>query len=153
MDKNRIENEYRDSIENYQELIKAWGNVKRVTKKDGSNFSNFKKNFTNAEIRQEYTWCNPDMKVYYRAKKYGYTYDSIQIEDNDTVESIFKKINNRIEMYNGHISKLKTKVSNVNRVYNEVDRTMKELMKFCKDNGFSNYEICSYINDNSSSWG
>ena len=39
-----IENKYRNSAKTYQNAITAWQNVKRATKKDGSDFANFGKN-------------------------------------------------------------------------------------------------------------
>ena len=40
------------------------------------------------------------------------------------------------------------KAKNTERVFDEVDKTMKELMEFCNQNGFGAYEICNYIHDN-----
>ena len=52
MEKNleQIKEELKKSIEEYEAKIAAWENVKRVTKKDGSNFSTLSKNFENAKI-------------------------------------------------------------------------------------------------------
>ncbi len=52
MEKNldQIKKELQNSIEECNAKIAAWENVKRVTKKDGSNFSTLSKNFENAKI-------------------------------------------------------------------------------------------------------
>ena len=89
---NEMKNEYRANAENYKNAINAWSNVKRTTKKDGSDFANFGKNFVNATIRQKYSWCNPTLEVGYRCGNGYYTYDTIEIEKNDTVNDIFVKI-------------------------------------------------------------
>lgn len=143
----KIEQTYRGHIDDYKNAINAWSNVKRATKKDGSDFANFGKNFVNATIRQEYSWCNPTLKVDYRCGN-SYTYDTVEIEKNDTVNDIFVKINNRIRVFNGYIAEAEKKAKNTEHVFDEVDKTMKELMEFCNQNGFGAYEICNYIHDN-----
>ena len=148
MNINEIEKKYRSSVNSYKNAIVAWQNVKRATKKDGSDFANFGKNFVNATIRQEYSWCNPTLEVGYRCGNGYYTYDTVEIEKNDTVNDIFVKINNRIRVFNGYIAEAEKKAKNTERVFTEVDRNMKELINFCKDSGFSAYEICDYIKDN-----
>jgi len=52
MEKNleQIKKELQNSIEECNAKIAAWENVKRVTKKDGSDFSTLSKNFENAKI-------------------------------------------------------------------------------------------------------
>lgn len=149
---NEMENEYRANAENYKNAINAWSNVKRTTKKDGSDFANFGKNFVNATIRQKYSWCNPTLEVGYRCGNGYYTYDTIEIEKDDTVNDIFVKINNRIKVFNGYIAEAEKKAKNAEYVFSEVDRTVKELIKFCNENGFSSYEVCSFINNNRWSW-
>ena len=144
---NQIEKKYRSGIDTYKNAIKAWTNVKRVSKKDGSDFANFGKNFTNATFKQEYPWAKPELKVDYKCG-YGYAYDSIEVEENDTVNDVFRKINDRIRVFSGNIAEAEKKASNTKTVFNEVDKTMVELMKFCKSNGFSSYEVCNYIHDN-----
>ena len=145
---NELENKYRSNAKSYQEAIKAWQNVGRVSKKDGGNFVNFGKNFTNATIRQEYTWCKPSLKVDYIQSSGGWTYDTIEIDEKDTVEDVFGKINKRIQLLNGYVAEDERKARNTERVFKEVERTMKELTKFCGENGFSSYEVCNYIHDN-----
>lgn len=147
-DISEIKNRYYDSAKTYQNGIIAWQNVKRVTKKDGTNFANFSKNFVNAEIKQDYNWCRPSLKVSFCQGNGTWTYDTIEIEENDTVDNVFEKINNRVKLFNGYIVENERKARNVEYVFNEVDRTMAELTKFGKENGFSSYEICNYIKDN-----
>ena len=147
-DISEIKNRYHDSAKTYQNGIIAWQNVRRVTKKDGTNFANFSKNFVNAEIKQDYNWCRPSLKVSFCQGNGTWTYDTIEIEENDTVDNVFEKINNRVKLFNGYIVENERKARNVEYVFNEVDRTMVELTKFGKENGFSSYEICNYIKDN-----
>lgn len=148
MNINEIEKKYRSSVNSYKNAIVAWQNVKRATKKDGSDFSNFKKNFINADIRQNYSWCDPQLKVDYRTGDGSWCYDTIEIEKNDTVDDIFEKIHKRINLFNGYIIEDERKASHAERVFTEVDRNMKELINFCKDSGFGAYEVCNYIKDN-----
>lgn len=143
----KIEQNYRNHIEDYKNAINAWSNVKRATKKDGSDFANFGKNFVNATIRQEYSWCNPTLKVDYKCGN-SYTYDTVEIEKNDTVNDVFVKIDNRIKVFDGYIVEAEKKMKNTEHVFTEVDKTMRELKEFCNQNGFNSYEICDYIHNN-----
>lgn len=143
-----IEKKYRENSKGYQNAIVAWQNVKRVTKKDGSDFANFGKNFVNATIRQEYSWVKPSLKVDYQQGSGSWTYDTIEIEDNDSVNDVFDKINKRVELFRGYVADDERKAKNVEQVFKEVDKSMVELTKFCKENGFSAYEVCDYIRDN-----
>lgn len=146
--KEKIEKEYRNNISTYENAIKAWRNVKRLGKKDGSDFVIISKNFSNANIKKEYPWQDySSLTVHYCYGDGGYTYDNILIDDKDTVNDVFQKINDRIQMYETSVKKAKSKLSNVERVFTEVDNTVKQLMTFCKENGFSAYEVCDYIRD------
>ena len=143
----KIENEYRSHIGNYENAIRAWSNVKRISKKDGSDFSNFGKNFANATIKQDYKWEKPSLRIDYQCD-YGYTYDTLEINENDTVNDMFVKINNRIRLFEGYITEEKKKANNTQYVFNEVDKTITQLMEFCKNEGFRSYEICKFIHEN-----
>lgn len=148
MKANEIENKYRKNAKDYQNAIVAWQNVKRATKKDGSDFANFDKNFVNATIRREYSWVKPSLKVDYQQSGGSWTYDTVEIEDNDSVNDVFVKINERIKLLRGYVADDERKARNAEQVFKEVDRSMVELTKFCKENGFSAYEVCDYIRDN-----
>lgn len=148
-DRKQIEEEYRNTIQDYRNAIIAWKNVKRLSKKDGSDFANIGKNFTNANIIKKYSWGDElYIQVYYYYASGGYAHDDIEIKDNDTVNDIFNNINKKIVLYEKYIKSYTDKLTSSERVFDEVDRTVSELLKFCKDNGFSSYEICEYIKDN-----
>ena len=147
--KEEIKKEYETNIKTYRNAIEVWSKVKRVSKKDGSDFANLGKNFINANVTKPYSWSDElQISVSHCYGDGGYTHDSIDIEDKDTVDVIFNKILNRIEMYKKYISDYEKKLSNIDYVFDEVDRAMEELTKFAKDCGFSSYEICDYIKDN-----
>lgn len=56
--KEDIRKNIQGSIDRYNTKIALWEAVKRVTKKDGSDFQAFGKNFTNCEITREYDDIN-----------------------------------------------------------------------------------------------
>ena len=146
--KQRIEQEYRDSVDTYTNAIRAWQNVKRVTKKDGSDFSSMSRNFKNATVEREYDWSkNLTLRVNYQYN-HGYTYDTITIGENDTVNDVFRQIENRIDVYRKSLEKVHKKQYNVGTVLKEVDTNMKQLFHFCEEKGFSPYEISDYIHNN-----
>ena len=147
MKADELKKKYLENAESYKSAIKAWQNVKRATKKDGSDFANFGKNFVNANINREYYWSNQTIRVDYQYN-HGWTHDTIDVNDNDSVNDVFDKINKRIELFRGYVTDDERKARNTEYVFNEVDRNMKELTKFCKENGFSAYEVCDYIRDN-----
>ena len=148
MNKEKIEEKHLTNQHSYLNAINAWKNVKRVTKKDGGDFANIGKNFLNATVRQRYIWDKTlEISVGYHCGN-GWTYDSVEIKEGDTVEDVFEKINKRIILFTQYVEEEEKKINNVKNVFNEVDRTMKELLKFCKENNFSAYEICDYIRDN-----
>lgn len=148
MNKEKIEEKHLTNQQSYLNAINAWKNVKRVTKKDGGNFANIGKNFLNATVRQKYIWDKTlELTVDYRCGN-SYTYDSVEIKNDDSIEDVFEKINKRIILFTQYVEEEEKKINSVKNVFDEVDRTMKELLKFCKENNFSAYEICDYIRDN-----
>ena len=46
------------------------------------------------------------------------------------------------------LQKQKKKANNTQYVFNEVDKTITQLMEFCKNEGFRSYEICKFIHEN-----
>lgn len=147
MKADELEKKYLANVETYKSAIKAWQNVKRVSKKDGSDFANFSKNFVNANIYREYYWSSQIIRVDYQYN-HGWTHDTIDVNDNDSVNDIFDKINKRIELFRDYIANNERKAQNTEQVFREVDRSIKELVNFCKEKGFSAYEVCDYIHDN-----
>lgn len=148
MNKEKIEEKHLANRQGYLNAINAWKNVKRVTKKDGGDFANIGKNFLNATVGQGNPWDKTlEISVEYRCGN-RYVYDSIEIKNDDSIEDVFEKINKRIILFTQYVEEEEKKINNAKNVFNEVDRTMKELLKFCKENNFSAYEICDYIRDN-----
>jgi len=147
--KEDIKKEYEINIKSYRNVIEAWSKVKRVSKKDGTDFANFGKNFINANITKPYNWAHElQISVSYRYGDGGYTHNSIDIEDGNTVDIVFNKILNRIKTYEEYIDNYEKKLKYIDYVFDEVDRAMEELTKFAEDYGFSSYEVCNYIKDN-----
>ena len=79
MEKNleQIKKDLQNSIEECKAKIAAWENVKRVTKKDGTNFSTLSKNFENAKIEV----VNYSVRSEKQIKVYGRTESGNFFED------------------------------------------------------------------------
>lgn len=60
--KEEIRKQFEDYIREYEVKIRLWSAVKRVTKKDGSDFQNFAKNFENAKIERGRI-CSDDFEI------------------------------------------------------------------------------------------
>ena len=81
--KEDIRNKFEDYILDYEAKIRLWSNVKRVTKKDGSDFQSFAKNFANAKIERgricsdDFEICVSDYSIRIDGK---YVCDSISIK-------------------------------------------------------------------------
>ena len=149
----QMEEGYKNSIHNYENMINAWRNVKRITKKDGTDFLIMSKNFENAILKKDYSWMDYyTLTVDYKYANGGYTYDNITVDNNDTVDDIFRKINERIKGYETSKRKIEEKLSKIKDVFGEIDNIMKQLIPFCKQNGFSAYEVCNYIRENYYQW-
>lgn len=136
----------------YAEKIEAWEKVERVRRKNGENFSNLGKNFTNCEIVSEYSM--DELTVYYRARYEGYTKDYINISGNqyqepaDTPEKIEERIKDLITMYKNYIERsrkaLETIESTLKSIEPELDK-LKEVIKKGAEETDTNYIIGSYI--------
>lgn len=60
--KEAIRKQFENYIQEYEVKIRLWSAVKRVTKKDGSDFQSFGKNFENAEIVRGRI-CSDDFEI------------------------------------------------------------------------------------------
>lgn len=102
MDYNRIrtaadiEQHIKESIAYYDTRINAWEAVRRLTKKDGSDFANFGKNFENARICAPYGLHNK-LVVNFRDERGRYTEDYIDLAE--SVSEQFEQIAETIERY------------------------------------------------------
>lgn len=91
-----------NSVKYYGCRIEAWEKVKRAYKKDGSNFKQFSKNFTNCKIVNEYGYNK--IYIYFRNERGAYDSDwttlyDIDLESPEAVEEAEKKIKSHIEGY------------------------------------------------------
>ena len=73
--KDEIRKKLTKQIEDYSRKIKLWKNVEIVTKKDGTEFSAFGKNFANAKIVRE--WDN----LYIRVSEFDNAYNPAYVSD------------------------------------------------------------------------
>lgn len=136
----------------YEERIEAWKKVERVSRKNGENFANLGKNFTNCEIVREYSI--DELTVYFRARYEGYTKDYITISGNqyqepaDTPEKIEKRIKEHIAKYENYVERsrkaLETIESTLKSIEPELDK-LREVIKKGADETDTNYIIGSYI--------
>ena len=90
------------SVKYYGCRIEAWEKVGRAYKKDGSNFKQFSKNFTNCKIVSEYGYNK--IYIYFISERGAYDSDwttlyDIDLESPEAVEEAEKKIKSHIEGY------------------------------------------------------
>ena len=90
------------SVKYYGCRIEAWEKVGRAYKKDGSNFKQFSKNFTNCKIVSEYGYNK--IYIYFINERGGYDSDwatlyGIDLNSPEAVEEAEKKIKSHIEGY------------------------------------------------------
>ena len=163
--KDKIRMEMKDSIEMYEAKIRLWKNVKRLSKKDGSDFQNFGKNFENAEYVRGRI-CSDDVEL--RVADYGIRvagnwvddsldirqivkYSKITPEENQiikesymepyfylTVDQTMQMIQIKIETYEKMISEYKEQLEKLDSLYDYVKDSLTEIMqKLRKETGGS----------------
>jgi len=91
-----VEQRIKGSIAYYDTRINAWKAVKRLTKKDGSDFANFGKNFENARIYAPYGLHNK-LVINFRDENGRYTENYIELAE--SVSEQFEQINETIGRY------------------------------------------------------
>lgn len=160
-------------ITEYEAKITLWKNVKRLTKKDGSDFKIFSKNFGNAIVYSNYMGRNA-LKVNGWIKDLGYIEDEIGIWDyvdnTDlnpeehtiiqeaiwsrpyfylTVDEIFAEINKIIEIYERNISSYRDELNKVDEVFTEfteaIDAALAKLREKAGDRTTLYYECREYM--------
>lgn len=143
-------------IKEYEFKIEMWEKVKRVSKKNGGDFTVFSKNFENASIEPALSVLRPDYEivVYGRlngnsikdyinicpcVKNYKKAVDPARVKSetliepyfNMTIEEVFEAIQEQIEKYRVYICDLKRQIDISEKVYTEftnaIDNAMKEL--------------------------
>lgn len=97
--KQDIINELNKDIEIKKELLKAWQQVKFITKKDGTPFKSIQKNIVGASYRQkQYFDRNYEKELYICIDtKYGYQYNSFDCYK--SVDSLTEKQKTKIQNY------------------------------------------------------
>ena len=85
----------RESVNYYADRIAAWENVKRITKKDGSDFQAFNRNFSGGAV--EYYYYKNAFCVHFLDSARRYQTDDLDIAD--TVDGQFSAIAERIAKY------------------------------------------------------
>lgn len=148
-----IVKELENRIDEHEALLEAWQNVKRLHKKDGSDFSVLSKNFENAKVEYESYSIYPAkiVKVWNRGK-FGKYYDEeinctqlvryskreidpsrvikeTLLEDryNLTVDEIFEDIATKIEYHKNRIEELQNQIVMAEKYYNLVQNKMQEV--------------------------
>lgn len=166
--KDQIKEEYMNTIADYEARIRLWKAVKRVTKKDGSDFQNFAKNFENAKIERgricsddfeinvsDYSvriagkWVsdNIDIRQVVKYSKITPNPDQIQkvkyLEDffYMTPEQTMQMIQYRIESYENQIQECKDQIEQLDNLYEYVTSHVTEIMDHIKSVAGSNNHL------------
>lgn len=161
------------TITEYEARITLWKNVKRLTKKDGSDFKIFSKNFGNATVYSNYMGRNA-LKVNGWIKDLGYIEDEIWMweyvdstelnpEEHTiiqeavwsrpyfylTVDEMFAEINRIIEIYERKISSCRNEFSTVDEIFTEfaeaIDAALIKLKEKAGDRTILYYECRDYM--------
>jgi hypothetical protein len=140
----------------HETCLDLWKNVKRLSKKDGTDFANFGKNFENAEVNNEF-----DRLEVSGRSKFEWIRDSIDFlltaDDNTpedriilsyrtryyhlTVDEVFTAIENRIRYYEVEIENDKIQLAHAESICNLTENTInalyKQALKELEDAGFT----------------
>ena len=152
-DLKNIVKELENRIDEHEALLEAWQNVKRLHKKDGSDFSVLSKNFENAKVEDESYSIYPAkiVKVWNCGKSGKYYNEEIKctqivryskreiepsriiketlLEDRYdlTIDEIFEDIATRIEHHKNRIEELQNQIVMAEKYYNLVQNKMQEV--------------------------
>lgn len=148
-----IVKELESRIDEHEAMLEAWQNVKRLYKKDGSDFSVLSKNFENAKVVDEPYSIYPAkiVKVWNRGKSGKYYNEEVNctqivryskrkvessriikeslLEDryNLTIDEIFEDIAAQIEYHKNRIEELHNQIAMAEKYYNLVCGKMQEV--------------------------
>ena len=130
--------------------LNLWKNVKRLSKKDGSDYANFGNNFDGAKV-EDYLGSKDALKVFGRSvnglswvedrielerdatpdidpeRTYRYATYSNAMKYRLTVEETFEKINARIRYFETQVANYKIQLDMSESIYNTVVRTINNL--------------------------
>lgn len=155
-----IEKRLNESISFYDSRIKAWENVKRKSKKDGTNFVNLSQNFENASIGKYYpveTYATPYLSVFFEnGNRYEQDEMSIFVSRYDkdlpehnaeretrntdygtsneimTLDEIFYMISKRIENYKHYKERAEKELEMLDTIFEQVESKCNELIELVK---------------------
>ena len=158
----------------YEAKIELWKKVKRVYKKDGTNFASFGKNFEGASvtperysIRENYNltisdyvngvYISDDIELYPNVRYYKHSVADDRIIKTPlieayfkmTIEETFEAINDRIELYSEYIKELEKNISDAEKVYtaftDAIDAALKDLKTAAGNNSTLYFECRHYM--------
>ena len=138
----------------YSARVEAWEKVERVSKKDGTDFANLAKNFTNCDIKK--SWTGDELTVHFYNAGEGHTTDYITltgnaygVEDADTADKIQKRIAERIENYKGYIATTKAGLETIADQMEAIKPQLEALKKAIEESKKvdCNYILGSYIKE------
>lgn len=122
--KSKLESRLKDYTQRKEKLL----NIKRVYKKDKSDFSLLNKCFTNCNITFDYSYFDSTLTSYNLAYDETIYRSDEQRKQPLTANEIEQAIKNKIVYYNERISETKTALNNL---YKNIVK-MKKLIKTCK---------------------
>ena len=148
------------ALAEHKAYLEAWKNVKRVSKKDGSDFATFGRNFEDARVEQD-TWIDCERIKVNAHSGCAWVEDSIDLvrdAEGDiseervfeyygkkkyhlTVDETFEAINNRIRYYEVEIENDKIQIAHAESICNLVENTMtalyNEVLREIEDAGYN----------------
>lgn len=151
--KQDIINELNKDIEIKKEFLKAWQQVKFVTKKDGTPFKSIQKNIVGASYRQkQYFNRNYEKELYICIDtKYGYQYysfdcyksvDSLTEKQKAKIQNYQEKLPYLTQYYKFDIEDIKDAIKeHINYLENNIKEKERALQKInnAYDNFYNNY--------------
>lgn len=162
--KEEIKTKFENYIKEYEEKIRLWKNVKVVTKKDGTPFRDFNRNFEGADVvRPAYSFGDIDLVVTnYQIRINGnwvedtiHTRELVRYSDlkpsedriiNErflepyfylTIPEIMEKIQKTIQTYEKDIEEYKEQIAKLDWMYDEVVTRINSTMDYIRDNAGS----------------
>ena len=164
--KDQIRNEMLDTIATYKEKIRLWQNVKRKTKKDGTDFQNLSKNFENAEIIVKYgDTCiqvvNYNIRIagnyvddYFQIEQVVQYFKAWEVPENRIIheycrspyirmspDEIMKYIQYHISKYEKWITEYEEQLEKLDAMYDYVSDHLEELMDYIRKNAGNNSHL------------
>ena len=141
-----------ESIDFYTSRVNALKAIKRMTKKDGSNFAIASKNFEGDKSKQVYITITP--RYDYTAKANGYRlnisyYDNRHRWQEDwidflNVDEAFSKINNAIAESNKRKAKAESERDKSEAIAKATIAKLDEISKMLDDNGIEKHNTLRY---------